>query len=66
MPSAGTTGDHLALVHSASFGDVALHVNGVESARLPWVNTWDLSTTALRVGRTLNGDISSAWEASSS
>ncbi|MFF8692846.1 LamG-like jellyroll fold domain-containing protein [Streptomyces sp. NPDC015144] len=59
LPSTGTTGDHLALVYSAAFGDVVLYVNGVESARLPWDNTWDLSTTALQVGRTLNGDTSS-------
>ncbi|MEV8456701.1 LamG domain-containing protein [Streptomyces sp. NPDC052095] len=59
MPSTGATGDHLALVYSAAFGDVVLYVNGVASARLPWDNTWDLSTTALQVGRTLNGDTSS-------
>ncbi|MFB6816475.1 hypothetical protein ACFCV8_18240 [Streptomyces sp. NPDC056347] len=34
LPSTGTKGDHLALVHSADFGDVVLHANGVESARM--------------------------------
>ncbi|MFB6819040.1 LamG domain-containing protein [Streptomyces sp. NPDC056347] len=61
LPSTGITGDHLALVHSAVFGDVVLYVNGVESARLPWEHTWDFTTTALQVGRTLKGGTSGAF-----
>ncbi|MFF2008101.1 LamG-like jellyroll fold domain-containing protein [Streptomyces sp. NPDC058195] len=59
LPSTSITGDHLALVYSAPFGDMVLYVNGVESARIPWDNAWDFSTTAVQVGRTLNGDASS-------
>ncbi|MFJ8852809.1 LamG-like jellyroll fold domain-containing protein [Streptomyces sp. NPDC102437] len=61
LPSTGIKGDHLALVYSAVFGDVVLYVNGVESARLPWDNTWDFTTTAFQVGRTLTGSTSGAF-----
>ncbi|GGY90687.1 DNRLRE domain-containing protein [Streptomyces nitrosporeus] len=61
LPSTGLTGDHFALVYSAVFGDVVLYVNGVESARVPWDNTWDFTATALQVGRTLTGTTPSAF-----
>ncbi|MGY5034380.1 LamG-like jellyroll fold domain-containing protein [Streptomyces sp. 900116325] len=61
LPSTGIKGDHLALVYSAVFGDVVLYVNGVESARVPWDNTWDFTTTAFQVGRTLSGTVSGSF-----
>lgn len=57
LPSTGIKGDHLALVYSAVFGDVVLYVNGVESARVPWDNAWDFTTTAFEVGRNLKGTV---------
>ncbi|MEV6163936.1 LamG-like jellyroll fold domain-containing protein [Streptomyces sp. NPDC052052] len=61
LPSTGIKGDHLALVYSAVFGDLVLYVNGVESARTPWGNTWDFTTTAYQVGRTLTGTASGSF-----
>ncbi|MGW1228319.1 LamG-like jellyroll fold domain-containing protein [Streptomyces sp. NPDC002530] len=55
LPSTGLKGDHLALVYSAVFGDVVLYINGVESARVPWDNTWDFTTASVQVGRKLDG-----------
>ncbi|MGW0934940.1 LamG domain-containing protein [Streptomyces sp. NPDC002666] len=61
LPSTGIKGDHLALVYSAVFGDVVLYVNGVESARVPWDNTWDFTTASVQVGRRLDGSASSSF-----
>ncbi|MGP3634109.1 LamG-like jellyroll fold domain-containing protein [Streptomyces sp. 24-1644] len=61
LPSTGIKGDHLALVYSAVFGDVVLYVNGVESARVPWDNTWDFTTAAFQVGRKVTGTTGSAF-----
>ncbi|WNI29665.1 LamG domain-containing protein [Streptomyces sp. ITFR-6] len=61
LPSTGAKGDHLALVYSAVFGDVVLYVNGVESARAPWDNTWDFTTTSMQVGRKLTGATSGSF-----
>ncbi|MFJ4916994.1 LamG-like jellyroll fold domain-containing protein [Streptomyces sp. NPDC088726] len=61
LPSTGAKGDHLALIYSAVFGDVVLYVNGVESARAPWDNTWDFTTTSIQVGRKLTGATSGSF-----
>ncbi|OKJ02806.1 laminin G [Streptomyces sp. CB01249] len=61
LPSSSGKGDHLALVYSAVFGDVVLYVNGVESARVPWTNSWDFTTTSLQVGRRLTGTTADAF-----
>ncbi|MGA5005879.1 LamG-like jellyroll fold domain-containing protein [Streptomyces koyangensis] len=55
LPSTGGDGDHLALVYSAVFGDVALYVNGTLALKVPWDNAWDFTTTSLQVGRTQKG-----------
>lgn len=55
LPSTGGDGDHLALVYSAVFGDVALYVNGTLALKVPWDNAWDFTTTSLQVGRTQQG-----------
>ncbi|WP_129307337.1 LamG-like jellyroll fold domain-containing protein [Streptomyces sp. L2] len=54
-PSSTASGDHLALVYNAVFGDVLLYVNGIAVADASWDNTWDFSTTSLQVGRELTG-----------
>lgn len=61
LPSAEGDGDHLALVYNAVFGDVLLYVNGVAVAEAPWDNTWNFTTTALQVGRTLSGTAGSEY-----
>ncbi|WP_406499493.1 DNRLRE domain-containing protein [Streptomyces sp. NBC_00846] len=61
LPSTESQGDHLALVYSAVFGDVVLYINGVESARVPWDNTWDFTTTAFQAGRKVTGATSGAF-----
>ncbi|MEU0808809.1 LamG domain-containing protein [Streptomyces sp. NPDC005970] len=55
-PSDENFGDHLALVYDATAREVRLYVNGeLAGAETMWVNSWDLSTTRLDVGRSATG-----------
>lgn len=55
VPSSQGSGDHLALVYNAVFGEVILYVNGTAAGKAAWDNTWDFSKTSLQVGRTMTG-----------
>ncbi|MEU5028352.1 LamG domain-containing protein [Streptomyces milbemycinicus] len=55
-PNDENIGDHLALVYDATAREVRLYVNGeLAGAETMWVNSWDLSTTRLDVGRAATG-----------
>ncbi|MER7793974.1 LamG domain-containing protein [Streptomyces sp. NPDC097640] len=59
-PSDAGIGDYLALVYDAAAREVRLYVNGeLAGAETLWVNSWDLSTTRLDVGRAATGSDSS-------
>ncbi|MGW3522276.1 LamG-like jellyroll fold domain-containing protein [Streptomyces olivaceus] len=60
-PSSERDGDHLALVYSATFGDVRLYVNGTLAASTAWDNTWEFNTASLQFGRAVDGTVANSY-----
>ncbi|MFJ6984224.1 MULTISPECIES: LamG-like jellyroll fold domain-containing protein [unclassified Streptomyces] len=62
VPSSDNSGDHLTLAYDAVFGEVKLYVNGqLSGVETLWPHTWDLSSVAVQVGRSLTGTTGSAY-----